>query len=203
MNAEQEQAGDEAAIRALLAERAGAVRPRDASRFVTSLDPSIVIFDLAPPLRRGGPELLDPSGLQAWRDTWDGEIGYEVAELTISMGGDIAYCHSLDHLTGTRTDGAREDFGPAPPSACARPVTAGRSPTSTRPCRSTWTVPACPRSTCAPNGEGRYRDTSPGMPETCSFPPERTCAATRRGSARWGCCPGRLCPAGGQAACLT
>jgi ketosteroid isomerase-like protein len=110
MNAQQEQAGDEAAIRALLAERAEAVRARDASRFVTSLDPSIVIFDLAPPLRRGGPELLDPSGLQAWLDSWDGEIGYEIAELTISMGGDIAYCHSLDHLTGTRTDGAREDY---------------------------------------------------------------------------------------------
>ena len=26
------------------------------------------------------------------------------------MAGDIAYCHSLDHLTGTRTDGVREDF---------------------------------------------------------------------------------------------
>lgn len=62
MNAEQEQLGDEAAIRALLAERAAAFRARDASRFVTSLDPSIVTFDLAPPLRRSGPELLDPSG---------------------------------------------------------------------------------------------------------------------------------------------
>jgi ketosteroid isomerase-like protein len=62
MTAEQEQAGDEAAIRALLAERAAAFRARDASRFVASLDPSIVIFDLAPPLRRGGPELLDPRG---------------------------------------------------------------------------------------------------------------------------------------------
>lgn len=62
MNAEQEQAPDEAAIRTLLAERAAAFRARDASRFVTSLDPSIVIFDLAPPLRRAGPELLDPRG---------------------------------------------------------------------------------------------------------------------------------------------
>jgi len=110
MNSEHEPAGDEAAIRALLAERAAAVRARDASWFVASLDPSIVIFDLAPPLRRSGPELLDPSGLQAWLDTWDGEIGYEMAELTISIGGNIAYCHSLDHLTGTRTDGEREDF---------------------------------------------------------------------------------------------
>ena len=110
MNAEQEQAGDEAAIRALLAERAAAFRARDASRFVASLDPSIVIFDLAPPLRRTGPELLDPAGLQAWLDTWKDEIGYEMSELTISIGGDIAYCHSLDHLTGTRTDGDREDF---------------------------------------------------------------------------------------------
>jgi ketosteroid isomerase-like protein len=110
MNAEQGQATDEAAIRALLAERAAAFRARDASRLVTSLDPSIVIFDLAPPLRRTGPELLDPAGLQAWPDTWNDEIGHEMSELTISIGGDIAYCHSLDHLTGTRTDGEREDF---------------------------------------------------------------------------------------------
>jgi ketosteroid isomerase-like protein len=110
MTDEQGQAADEEAIRALLAERAAATRARDASRFITSLDPSIVIFDLAPPLRRGGPELLDPSELQAWLDTWDGEIGYEMAELMIRVGGDIAYCHSLDHLTGTRTDGEREDF---------------------------------------------------------------------------------------------
>ena len=109
MNTPREQAEEEA-IRALLAERAAAFRARDAKRFVTSLDPSIVIFDLAPPLRRGGPEMLDPSGLQAWLDTWDGEIGYEMAELTISIGGDLAYCHSLDHLAGTRTDGDHEDF---------------------------------------------------------------------------------------------
>lgn len=109
MNAEQHQTEDEAAIRELLTERAAAMRARDASRFVKTLDPSIVTFDLAPPLRRGGQELLDPSGFQAWLDTWD-EMGYEVAELTINVGGDIAYCHSLDHLTGTRTDGKREGF---------------------------------------------------------------------------------------------
>jgi ketosteroid isomerase-like protein len=41
MTAEQGQAADEAAIRALLAERAGAMRARDASRYVTSFDPSM------------------------------------------------------------------------------------------------------------------------------------------------------------------
>ena len=110
MNSEQEQVSDDAAIRALLADRASDIRARDASRFLASVDPSIVTFDLAPPLRRSGPELLDPSGFQAWLDTWAGEIAYEMAELTISIGGDIAYCHSLDHLTGTRTDGKQEDF---------------------------------------------------------------------------------------------
>ena len=183
MNAEQEQAGDEAAIRALLAERAEAVRARDASRFVTSLDPSIVIFDLAPPLRRGGPELLDPSGLQAWLDTWDGEIGYEVAELTISIGGDIAYCHSLDHLTGARTDGAREDFWTRATVGLREPGNGWKvAHERTVPCRSTWTVPAGPRSSFAPNGKSRYRATSPAMPETGSSPPGRTCASRwRRG----------------------
>jgi ketosteroid isomerase-like protein len=110
MNDGQAQTADEAAIRAVLDERSAAIRTRDARRFVRSLDPSIVTFDLAPPLRRSGPELLDPSGLQGWLDTWDGEIEHEMAELTISIGGHVAYCHGLEHVTGTRTDGKREDF---------------------------------------------------------------------------------------------
>jgi ketosteroid isomerase-like protein len=149
MKAEQEQAGDEARIRALLSERIAAFRARDASRFVTSLDPSIVTFDLAPPLRSAGPELLDPSGFQAWLDTWDGEIGYEMAELTISIGGDIAYCHSLDHLTGTRTDGEREDFW-VRSTVGLRKTGDGWKVTHehTSVPFSTWMAPAGPRSTC-------------------------------------------------------
>ena len=50
---------------------------KDASRYVTSFDPSVVKFDLASPLQEHGSSVLDPAGLQWWLDTWDGDIAYE------------------------------------------------------------------------------------------------------------------------------
>ena len=89
MNAEQERAADEVAIRVLLAERAAAFRARDASRFVTSLDPSIVIFDLAPPLRRTGPELLDPQHHRPARqlDQPGHNAGHRMVVIRVAAGG--------------------------------------------------------------------------------------------------------------------
>lgn len=93
----------------MLAERAAALRGKDATRFLASFDPSIVTFDLAPPLQESGSAVLDPAGLQWWVDTWDGEIAYELADLTIATSGDVGFCHSLNHMAGTRTDGYEED----------------------------------------------------------------------------------------------
>jgi ketosteroid isomerase-like protein len=101
---------DDMEIRAVLADRATAMRVKDAARYVTCFDPSIVKFDLAPPLQERGSDVLDPAGLQWWLDTWDGDITYELADLTITTSGDVAFCHSLNHVVGTRTDGDREDM---------------------------------------------------------------------------------------------
>lgn len=101
---------DDTQIRAVLEDRAAAMRTKDADRFVASFHPSIVKFDLAPPLQQSGSDLLDPGGLQWWLDTWDGEIAYELADLTVAASGDVAFCHSLNHIAGTRTDGEREDM---------------------------------------------------------------------------------------------
>jgi ketosteroid isomerase-like protein len=86
------------------------MRTKDAGRFVASFDPSIVKFDLAPPLQESGSSVLDPGGLQWWLDTWDGEIFCELADLTITASGGVAFCHSLNHVMGTRTNGEREDM---------------------------------------------------------------------------------------------
>ena len=51
-------------------------------------------------------------GLTAWMrgsSTWQGPIGYEIRDLTVSAGGDIAFSHSLNHLTGTKTTGEKAD----------------------------------------------------------------------------------------------
>ena len=104
------QAGDEMQIRTVLNARATALRAKDARQYVSSFDPTIVKFDLAPPLAERGPGLLDPAGLQWWLDTWDGDLDYELAELTIATGADVAFCHSLNHIKGTRTDGEQQDM---------------------------------------------------------------------------------------------
>ena len=110
MTADAPRTDDEMQIRAVLEGRAAALRAKDARQYLTSFDPSVVKFDLAPPLQERGPSVLDPAGLQWWLDTWDGDIAYELADLTIAAGGGVAFCHSLNHIEGTRTDGGREDM---------------------------------------------------------------------------------------------
>jgi ketosteroid isomerase-like protein len=95
------QSQDEAQIRQLLEVRATAMRARDAERLVSHYAPEIVKFDLAPPLRSAGPELHDLSGLRSWLSGFDGPIDYEIRDLTVTAGEDVAFCHSLNCLSAT------------------------------------------------------------------------------------------------------
>jgi ketosteroid isomerase-like protein len=97
-------------IRALLNERAAAITAKDARRAVAHYASEAVSFGLAPPLRYAGDEVRDPAGPEGWFQTWDGPIGYEIGEPVIEAGDDIAFCHGLTHMTGTKTDGARVDL---------------------------------------------------------------------------------------------
>jgi len=101
---------DEQQIRALLESRLAALRAKDAGTFTATFDPSIVKFDLAPPLRETGSSVLDPAGLQWWLSTWDGEITVELAQLSITVCGDVAFCHCLEHIQGTRSDGVDQNM---------------------------------------------------------------------------------------------
>jgi PhnB protein len=49
----------------------------------------------------------DAKGLAAWFDTWEGPLGYEFRDLTIVMGDDAAFCHSLNRLSGTKVGGGK------------------------------------------------------------------------------------------------
>jgi ketosteroid isomerase-like protein len=92
---------DEDQIRAVLTGRAAALRERDAERFVAHYAPQIVKFDLAPPLLLTGPEASDAEALRAWFASHPGgPIDYEIRDLTVTAGGDVAFCHSLNHLGG-------------------------------------------------------------------------------------------------------
>jgi ketosteroid isomerase-like protein len=103
-------AADEVQIRTILAARAAALRAKDAPQFVAVFDSAAVKFDLAPPLQEAGPAVCDPAGLQRWLDTWSGEVITELADLEIAVDGTVAFCHYLERIRGTRTDGEQQDM---------------------------------------------------------------------------------------------
>jgi uncharacterized protein (TIGR02246 family) len=99
---------DEAQIRRIMAERETAMRARDAQRLVSHYAPDVVNFGLAPPLR-SGPELRDVSSRRDWFAGFDGPIEFEIRDLAVTAGDDVAFCHSLNRLS-TTPRGAPQSF---------------------------------------------------------------------------------------------
>ena len=94
-------AAAEEQIRAVIADRAAAMRERDAERFVAHYAPQVVKFDLAPPLMYTGTEARDAEALRAWFASHPGgPIDYQIRGLTVAADGDVAFCHSLNQLGG-------------------------------------------------------------------------------------------------------
>ncbi|MFJ9468942.1 YybH family protein [Streptomyces caniferus] len=96
---------DETLIRELLEDRAAATTARDARRFLASCAPDLVDFSLAPPLQFRGPEALDRQGVEAWYATWEGPIEVSLTQVEVTVGDEVAFCHSINRMRGTKTDG--------------------------------------------------------------------------------------------------
>jgi ketosteroid isomerase-like protein len=64
----------------------------------------MVSFDVAPPLRHVGAEAKLRNWVEAFT-TFQHPLGYEVRDLTITVGGDVAFAHSLNRLSGTLKNG--------------------------------------------------------------------------------------------------
>jgi uncharacterized protein (TIGR02246 family) len=92
---------DEIQIRQMMADQETAMRARDAEHLVARYAPEVVSFDLAPPLQHAGAEVLDASGRQRWFAGFDGPIDYQITELRVTAGSDVAFCHSLNRLSTT------------------------------------------------------------------------------------------------------
>ena len=102
------QANDEARVRKLIADWAAAVRAKNVDRVISHYAADVVSFDLAPPLQCAGREALRKS-LVEWFPTFQGPIGYEVHDLSITAGDEVAFCRSLNRISGTRTGGEETD----------------------------------------------------------------------------------------------
>jgi uncharacterized protein (TIGR02246 family) len=98
----------EAQIRALLDDWVTAIRAKDVERAVSCYAPDAVSFDLAPPLEYRGTEAIRRT-LEEWFPTFLGPVGYGLHDLSVTVGGEVAFSRSLNHITGRRTNDEETD----------------------------------------------------------------------------------------------
>jgi ketosteroid isomerase-like protein len=99
----------EAVVRQRVEDYARAVSAKDIDRVMSLYAPSIVSFDLNPPLRYAG---LD-NKRRAWQEffaTYSGPVAYEVREVDVLTDGELAFAHCLNHVRGTMASGHVTDF---------------------------------------------------------------------------------------------
>jgi uncharacterized protein (TIGR02246 family) len=99
----------EAAIRKLVEDSVRALHDRDIDRLVSSYAPDVMLFDVVNPLRHSGADAVRKR-LEEWLSTFEGPIGYEVRDLSITTADDVGFSHNLNHVSATTKDGKTFDM---------------------------------------------------------------------------------------------
>jgi uncharacterized protein (TIGR02246 family) len=100
---------DEAQIRELIETWAKSVRAKDIDGIIANHAPDILLFDV--------PSLVQSRGIDQYRKSWEhffpwfGDSGvFEISELSITAGDDVAFCHGLIRCGGTETSENKVDL---------------------------------------------------------------------------------------------
>jgi ketosteroid isomerase-like protein len=92
-------------IRALIGNMATAIRAKDVEALMTHYAPDVLAFDLLPPLQYRGAVAIRKR-VSAWFSSFEGSIGFEMRNLSITAGDDVAFCYSLNGVSGPSKGGA-------------------------------------------------------------------------------------------------
>jgi ketosteroid isomerase-like protein len=109
MAVEANKKNDEAEIKRLIEGGVEASCARDIEGGMSIYAPELVSFDLVPPLRYVGAGEYR----KRWEETFSsfqGPIGYEIHDLDITTGDDVAFGYSLNRLSGTMNNGQKTDL---------------------------------------------------------------------------------------------
>ncbi|MGH6921701.1 MAG: YybH family protein, partial [Geminicoccaceae bacterium] len=96
-------------IRALIEDQASAVRAKDVDGSMSNYAPDVLLFDVVNPLRYVGSDAARKR-LAEWFASFQRPIGYELRDLSITAGADVAFGHSLNRVRATTTDGRKLDM---------------------------------------------------------------------------------------------
>jgi len=105
----EENAVAAAVIQRCVEDWATALRARDINGVMSLYASDNVSFDVGPPLRYAGTE----HKRRAWQEVFAafaGAIAYDVHELNVTTQGELAFVHSLNHVSGTMANGHITDL---------------------------------------------------------------------------------------------
>jgi ketosteroid isomerase-like protein len=94
----------EALIRQRVEDLVKALRAKDIDGVMALFAPDLVSFDIAPPLRYFGAD----GKRRAWQEAFaafSGPIDYEVRDLSVTTNSELAFVHSLNHISATLASG--------------------------------------------------------------------------------------------------
>jgi uncharacterized protein (TIGR02246 family) len=109
MAVEEHKKNDEAAIQRLLDDCIRSLHDKNIEGVMSLYAQEVVSFDIVPPLRYIGADAFR----KRWEETFSsfqGPIDYEIADLCITVGDDVAFTHSLNRISGTLTTGQQTDL---------------------------------------------------------------------------------------------
>jgi ketosteroid isomerase-like protein len=96
---------DEAHIRRQIDTLADAIRGLDLEAVMSMYTPDVVSFDIEPPLQHVGADAKRRNWERVFA-AYEYPLGYEIRQLTVTVGNDVAFAHSLNRLSGTLNSGA-------------------------------------------------------------------------------------------------
>ena len=109
MAVEENKKNDEAEIKRVIEGGVEAIRDKNIEGVMSLYAQEVVSFDIVPPLRY--------MGADAFRKRWEevffvyqGPIDYEMHDLHITVGDDVAFTHSLNRISGTLNTGQKTDL---------------------------------------------------------------------------------------------
>jgi uncharacterized protein (TIGR02246 family) len=104
-----QRATDEANIRQRINRWVEALCTMDLEGVMSLYAPDIVSFDLVPPLQHVGAKAKEKTWANVF-GMFQRPLGYEIRDLTLTLGDDVAFGHSLNRVSGTLKNGNRTDF---------------------------------------------------------------------------------------------
>jgi ketosteroid isomerase-like protein len=109
MTVEATRKNDEAEIKRLLSERIRSLHDKNIEGVISLYAQEALSFDITPPLYYRGADAARKTWEEAF-SSFQGPMDYEIHDLSITVGHDVAFTHSLNRSGGTLTTGQQFDF---------------------------------------------------------------------------------------------